>query len=242
VTTRRALALAFVLLCVWAGPVAARHGGVVIDARRATPGISLTLIEKAGSGGRTTYGLMTKGVPRGVMFGVWTKEFGQSFQQVAAGYRVNEAGVVEALDDAGRGHPIEELVLDPGAYPRGAVWEVALVSADLGISAFARVVPRPIAAHQGPCDVSLELVSRRGEQFLAAGRGFSPGESVVVEVQQASAATSKRVRALGDGRLPPDVITHGAPVADTHARYVVKGRACEVAVDYAWGEAALSRR
>jgi hypothetical protein len=238
---RRALALALAFW-LWAGPVAARHGGVVIDARRATPGIQLTLVEKTSGAGRTTYGLAAKGVPRGVLFGVWTKDFGQSFQQVTAGFRINDAGVLEALDDAGRPHPLDELVLDPGAYPRGAVWEVALVSADQATSAFAKIVPRPIAAHQGSCDLSLELVSRRGEQFLAAGRGFAPGESVVVELQQATATTNKRVRALADGKLPPEVIAHGAPGADTHARYVVKGRGCEVAVDYTWGEAALSRR
>jgi len=29
---------------------------------------------------------------------------------------------------------------------------------------------------------------------------------------------------------------------DFQARYVVRGRACEVAVDYTWGEPALTRR
>jgi hypothetical protein len=238
---RRALALALVL-CAYAVPVAARHGGVVIDARRATARIQLTLVERASPGARTTYGLVTAGVPRGVLFGVWTKDFGQSFQQVASGFRVNETGVLEALDDAGRPHRLEELVLDPGSYPRGAVWEVALVSADQAVTAFAKVVPRPIAAQQGACGLSLELVSRRGDRFLAAGQGFAPGEPVVVELQQARGTTEKRVRALPDGKLPPDVITHGTAAADVHARYVVKGRACEVAVDYTWGEPALTRR
>jgi hypothetical protein len=103
-------------------------------------------------------------------------------------------------------------------------------------------VPRPIAAHQGPCDLSLELVSRRGDSFLAAGQGFTPGESVVVELQQARGTTNKRVRALPDGKLPLDVITHGTAATDFHARYVVRGRVCEVAVDYTWGEPALTRR
>jgi hypothetical protein len=103
-------------------------------------------------------------------------------------------------------------------------------------------VPWPIAAHQGPCDLSLELVSRRGDRILAAGQGFTPGELVVVELQQARGTTNKRVRALPDGKLPLDVITHGTAATDFHARYVVRGRACEVAVDYIWGEPALTRR
>jgi hypothetical protein len=236
----RALGLALVL-CAYAVPVAARHGGVVIDARRATPGVQLTLVEKASPGPRTTYGLVAAGVPRGVLFGVWTKDFGQPFQQVASGFRLNELGVLEALDDAGRPQRLEEIALDPGSYPRGAVWEVALVSADHVIMAFAKVVPRPIAAQQGACSLSLELVSGRGDRFLAATLGFTPGEPVVVELQQAQGTTEKRVRVLPDGRLL-DVITHGTPAADPHARYTVKGRACEVAVDYAWGVPALTRR
>jgi hypothetical protein len=150
--------------------------------------------------------------------------------------------VLAALDDAGRPQRLEEIALDPGSYPRGAVWEVALVSADQAIMAFAKVVPRPIAAQQGACGLSLELVSGRGDRFLAAAGGFTPGEPVVVELQQARGTTEKRVRVLADGRLPLDVITHGTPAADPHARYTVKGRACEVAVDYAWGEPALTRR
>ena len=240
IAARRALGLALVL-CTYAVPVAARHGGVVIDARRATPGVQLTLVEKASPGQRTTYGLVAAGVPRGVLFGVWTKDFGQSFQQVASGFRLNE-DVLEALDEGGRPKRLEELVLDPGSYPRGAVWEVALVSADQAIMAFAKVVPRPIAAQQGACGLLLELVSRRGDRFLAAAWGFTPGESVVVELQQARGTTEARVRVLPDGRLPLNVISHASAAADPHARYTVKGRACEVAVDYTWGEPALTRR
>jgi hypothetical protein len=242
IAARRVLSLALALvLCAYAAPVGARHGGVVIDARRATPGVQLTLVEKASPGPRTTYGLVAAGVPRGVLFGVWTKDFGQSFQQVAAGFRLNEGGVLETVDDAGRPRRLEDLVLDPGSYPPGAVWEVALVSADQALMAFAKVVPRPIAAQQGACRLLLELVSRRGDRFLAAAQGFTPGESVVVELQQARSTTEKRVRVLPDGRLPLDVISHGTAAADPHARYTVKGRACEVAVDYTWGEPALTR-
>ena len=45
-----------------------------------------------------------------------------------------------------------------------------------------------------------------------------------------------------EGSLPPQVFLHASVNTDRRARYSVKGRSCEVAVDYDWGEAALVRR
>ena len=133
------------------------------------------------------------------------------------------------------------MVFEPGPSPQGAVWEVALVSADRTVSAFARVIPRPITARDGPCTVMLELVSRRGDRFLASGAGFAPGDDVTIESGHSGRVMQKRQRVSADGRLPPDVIAHAATGTDRTARYTVKGRSCEVAVEYTWGEATLSR-
>ncbi len=83
---------------------------------------------------------------------------------------------------------------------------------------------------------------RRGNRFLASGAGFAPGEDVSTELRYSGRVIRKGQRVSAEGRLPPDVISHGASGGDRHARYTVKGRSCEVAVQYEWGEPALTRR
>jgi hypothetical protein len=223
-----------------AAPAWARHGTAEFDPRRPTPGLRLTLVERPaepGSPGPATYRLTVAGAPRGVLFTIWTKAFGEPFQRIASGFRLTEAGALEAVDDAGRPRRLEDVVLEPGAYPRGAAWEVALVSADYALVAVARTTPRPITSTSGPCAVSLELASRRGERFLVTTRGFVPGETVSVRLDEAGHTTTRQLSILPEGRLPFDVITHHeGPGAERRARYTVTGSSCTVAVDYTWGE------
>ena len=239
----RRLALASLLL-LGAAPAAA-HEPIVLDARRATPGLRLELIElpPATTPARVGYRLRATGLPRGLVFDVWAKDFGHTFHEVAAGFRMDGSGALVSSEPDGAARPrrLDEMVFEPGPSPQGAVWEVALVSADRTVSAFARAIPRPITARDGPCTVALELVSRRGDRFLASGAGFAPGDDVTIESGHSGRVMQKRQRVSADGRLPPDVIAHGATGTDRNARYAVKGRSCEVAVEYTWGEATLSR-
>src|SRR5262249_41994512 len=158
------------------------HEPILLDTSRATPGLYLELSElpssKAPASTTARYQLRASGLPRGVVFSVWTKDFGHSFHEVAAGFWMDESRVIVSSEPAGTsGRPrrLDEMTFEPGPYPRGAVWEVALVSADRTLTAFAKVIPRPITARDGPCTVTLELVSLRGQRFMAAGTGFTPG-------------------------------------------------------------------
>jgi hypothetical protein len=234
----------FFLLCASASTA---HEPVLLDARRATPGLRLELAElpstTAPDATTARYRLRVSGLPRGVVFGVWAKGFGHSFHEVASGFRMDESGVMVSSELAGAGRPrrLDTMVLDPGPYPQGAVWEVALASVDLTFTVFAKVIPRPIMARDGPCTVALELVSRRGQRFMASGAGFAPGDDVITESRYAGQIIQKRRRISAEGLLPPDVISHDSSGADRSARYAVKGRSCEVAIEYVWGEPALSR-
>ena len=149
--------------------------------------------------------------------------------------------LVSIRDGDGRPRYLDEIVFEPGPYFRGAIWEVALVSQDRTITSFTQVIPRPMVARDGPCVVSLELVSHRGERFLATGGGFVPGDHVVVESRYAGRVNQKRRQVSAEGLLPPDVISHVAPGSDRSARYSVKGRSCEVTLEYEWGKSALRR-
>jgi hypothetical protein len=237
----------FALLLVVASPglVYARHGGeILLDARRATPGIQLELVEIPSAQASTTnprYRLRVKGLPADVTVGIWTKDFGSSFRELVDGFRADGTGALVRIGDDGRPVRLDKVVLEPDPHPSGAAWEVALASADKTVAAFARVIPRPIAAKVGSCALSLELVSRRGDRFVASGSGFAPGEDVTIESQDSGGVIRKRQRVGADGRLPADEIWHRS--GDSHdARYEVKSSGCAVAVSYRWGEPTLVQR
>jgi hypothetical protein len=239
----RTLALVLLLL-VAPIPVFARHGAMLIDARRATPGVHVELVEMQPQGPRRSplYHLRASGVPRDVVFSVWTKEFGGAFQEVLRRFRLDETGMLVGFDQSGQSQRLDRVALVPESYPRGAAWEVGLVSDDGTIMAFAKVIPKPITARSGACTLSLELVSRRGDRFLASGSGFAPGEVVAVEWRESERTVKRLERVGGDGQLPPDVLSHRASEVDHQARYSVTGRDCALALDYEWGDAALMRR
>jgi hypothetical protein len=77
---------------------------------------------------------------------------------------------------------------------------------------------------------------------MASGAGFTPGDDIVIESRYAGQIIQKRRRISAEGLLPPDVISHDSNSTDRSARYAVKSHSCEVAVEYEWGELALSRR
>jgi hypothetical protein len=230
------------LLLFWSAAAAARHGSGVLEPRRATPGIRLELLELPSSHGAAKYRLRAEGVPRGVTFDLWTKDFGQPFTEVFSGFRMDEAGVFVSVDGSGRPRRLEDIALDPGPYPKGAVWMVALASDDHRLSAFAKVIPHPIAVRDGPCSVSLELISLHGNRFVASGVGFAPGENVDIELRSSGRVTRRKQRVSPEGLLPLDVVSHGAISTDPNARYLVKALSCQPVVEYEWGEAALKRR
>src|SRR5262245_7410698 len=222
------------------------HDPALLDPNRAAPGIRLRLAQVSSpphsEAASPVYRLETIGLPRGVTFGVWTKEFAHAFHEVSTGFRVDDAGRLTTTSrEDGRPRYLDEMVFGPGPYFRGAIWEVAVASEDRTIAAFTKVIPRPLTARKGPCSVSLELVSHRGERFLASTTGFIPGEIAVIESRSAGRVHSKRLRVSSEGLLPPDVISHVSLDSDRNARYSIKGQACEVALEYRWGEAAFAR-
>jgi len=234
------VALAAVVLA-WTAAAQARHSNAVLDTRRATPGVSVDLVElpRTASRDAAKYRLRVTGMPAGMAFGVWTRSFGRDFVEVLSGLRPDASGVLMFGEGAGARQRLDDMEFDPGPYPRGAAWWVAVASEDHKVAAFARVVPYPIVARDGSCSISLELISLHGGRFIAIGDGFTPGEDVNIELHASSTVSRKRERVPPDGRLPLDVITHGTLGNDTVARYVVKARACAPSVEYNWGQSAI---
>jgi hypothetical protein len=226
---------------------ATAHDPFVLDARRAAPGgIQLELTEwpSAKVSNAMSYRLRAVGLPRQIIFALFTKDFSHSFHELASGFQLDGSGNIVSIEsrEGDQSRRLDEMLLKPGPYPRGAVWEVGLVSADRAFRAFAKVIPHPINAREGTCTISIELISQRGDRFIASGSGFIPEDDVMTESRYSGRVIQKRKRISPDGLLPPDVISHGARGADRSARYSIKGRSCDVAVDYDWGEPALVRR
>ncbi|MGH7770355.1 MAG: hypothetical protein ACREQP_23120 [Candidatus Binatia bacterium] len=134
------------------------------------------------------------------------------------------------------------MVFETGPYPRGAAWEIALVSADRALRAFAKVIPYPISAQNGSCAVGLELVSHLGDRFVASGAGFAPGEDVSTESRYSGRVIEKQRRISPEGLLLPGTLSHGAKGSERRASFSVRARSCNVVVSYEWGEPALVRR
>jgi hypothetical protein len=221
------------------------HEPILLDSRHATPGLQLRLVElPSGPAEPGRYRLEPSALPPGARFSVWTKDFGHTFHEVVSDLVVDPSGTLVAAtaDAAGRRQRVDEMALAPGPYPPGAIWEVALVSADRTLLAFAKVIPRPIHAEDGACAVSLQLVSHRGERFLTSGEGFVPGDDVLIESRVAGRLTRKRQRVGPDGRLRSDVLSHVDVGGDRTARYAVTGQRCAVAIEYVWGNRALERQ
>jgi len=187
--------------------------------------------------------MIVSGLSPGLVYNIWAREFGHSFRLIAPGFLLMSGATVPmARDFEGTGPRwLDQVVFSPGPYPRGAAWDVAIASEDLRLTAFARVIPRPIIARDGACAVSLELASRRADRFVASGSGFVPGEEVTTELTYAGQDVRARRRISMDGRLLPEALSYAAAGADPRARYSVAGRACRITIDYQWGEAGLDR-
>jgi hypothetical protein len=230
------------LLSIFSSPAFA-HDPFILDARRAVPeSIRLDLVELSTTPGMSKrYRLQASGAPRGIVFGVFTKDFAHSFHEAAAGFQADESGNLFSGGGHGR-QRLDDMVFETGPYPRGAAWEIALVSADRALRAFAKVIPYPISAHNGSCVVGVELVSHRGDRFVATGAGFAPGEDVSTESRYSGRVIQKQRRISPEGILLPETLSHGAKSSERRASFAVRARSCNVVVSYEWGEPALFRR
>lgn len=235
-----------VCLVLLAASTTAAHEDHRMDPHHPTPGLRLEMRElpRTSPSASVTYRLHAVGFPRGVSLNVWAQDFGHDFRLAASKVEVDDSGKLVSSNHVGSGlgHQATQIVFGPGPYPRGAAWRVALVSQDYALKAFAAAIPYPITGRDGPCTVSLEVVSYGGDHFVATGTGFAPGDEVVTEARYSGRTIQKRQRISSGGLLPLSVISHQAIGTDRSARYLAKGRLCEVAVEYTWGEAALLRR
>src|SRR2546427_5402145 len=141
--------VALALLCA---PPTFAHDPIRFDSRRVVPGATLEIVEVSRDATTVRYRVKASGVPRGLVTGVWANEFGHGYHQLVADLRVDDAGdLVSAEPAPGGSRKLDDMVFEPDALPSGAGWEVAIVTEDRKIVAYAKVIPHPIVGRSGPC-------------------------------------------------------------------------------------------
>ena len=146
------------------------------------------------------------GLPRGVVFGVFTKPFDHGFHEAESGFQLDEAGELVSNSKPAPSAGWMTSRSGRGLIPWGRLGEVALVSSDRAVRIFAKTIPYPITAYDGVCKVSLELADHLGDRFVASGAGFPPGDEVVTELRYSGSLLIRSERRISpEGLLMPEL-------------------------------------
>lgn len=177
------------------------------------------------------YELRGSGFPQDKKYELW---LGISFQKPVHTkfvFHVNSMG--EIVNEAGR---ISRFSV--GNYHKGEPCSVGLISTDGSIKAFAKVYPFPLQASDGPCHLTLEMLTSDGKTFGVIGRGFPPNR-VVESVSQSGSEVIRGQQQVNKNGDFGAVVLPANVSGDTRASYGINSSACKVKVDYEWGGAAL---
>jgi hypothetical protein len=202
------------------------------DARYASPGTSLTIVEldrsSAGSVTDVHYEVRARGFPDNAPGTLWTK-YGTRFIETAA--HLEADGLVAS--DSG----LTEFALS--GYVLGQPFDVAFESGSQ--RAHAKVYPHPnTAMGTGGSRATVEVASEDGFLMVVIFEGFAPGETirVVSEYEEEHVELVVTCSARGDAEVP---ILFGWPDRGT-ARITATGAGGEVTVQYDVGRDALVPR
>ncbi len=221
----------------------------------ATPGVRLSLeetgrvMDPTTGTARFTYKLLGKGFPSKKSFTLWGTPFDTDPDQRVPfpigfmGEFSIDPDSLEALT-SNLGGRLDRATFYVKDFLKGQPYELALISEDLAVKAFAKVIPLPLEARgEGQCRLWLELVNLAGLGYDVYGEGFEPFEEIDIGLQAEGAAPSgKTLKASKDGTftmpLRPGVIGQDGGKAIITAR----GKFCQLTVRYQWGSLALQHQ
>jgi hypothetical protein len=203
-----------------------------------TQGMQLILKEmsrqKVKSETDVTYAISSSGLPTDQVYTMWFKPFTTEAPIPKTQYKVDASG---ALITADSGQPLQDISV--GAYARGQAFNLALMNEDKSIQVFATVIPFPIEASSGTCQLTAELAARDGTTFMITGGGFEPNETINMISNSEGEVLPFTVQAGPDGvfhsmELPAVVGKQSGTVSDT-----ATGKKCNLTLKYTWGPDAL---
>ncbi|MGH9862622.1 MAG: hypothetical protein ACRD35_04285, partial [Candidatus Acidiferrales bacterium] len=228
-------------------------------AEKDSPGVkpSMREAEREQLSGKTDvlYQLTASGFPAGKQYVLWAKRLLASEPEiVAAGFQVDPEGRAvctprpAGLRRARRWLPwcadFEKSRFGLDSPRAGQPFRLGLISSDLAIRGFAKEIPIPIEAQDGPCRLSVELASPTGEAFAVWGEGFPPGEEIVSSgASDADVIPEYNEKAYSKA---PDTgkilwLVSPAVVGKQSGWYMltVTGKSCKVTVKFQWGPPAM---
>ena len=204
-----------------------------------TPGAVLTL-QELGRGTKdgkqvVQYRLVGSGFPQGKSYKVWFRNVGASPSAWKLDFYVDNSGELIGND----GPALAAITLNAAHFAKGEPLEAMVISTDQTVKAFAKAIPFPIEAKEGRCRLWLELASRKGGLFMVFAEGFEPEEEVATVSRSNGEVLQQKIKASGDGKLPPIGLLPAAVSRQYAANYTVISKSCNLTVLYEWGPPAL---
>lgn len=200
------------------------------DSRFASPGTSLSLVEKERmrlpQGTLVMYELRASGFPHDQPLVLWSNSGGE-YSSLSA--TVNADGLVSVAQLPGG--------LGMMGPVRGQAFDIALTVPGSDLRAQAKVIPLPIEARgESGCAAAAELISRDGDLFAITFSGFGPGESVETTSAFKKEVHKKTQAATEKGEVGI-LVMHSKRGGTASA--TAKGSSCTVTLQYAVGRNAL---
>ena len=140
------------------------------------------------------------------------------------------------------GVPLSNLLRMHGVrFQPGLPMAIAVRSTDGAHATYAKLIPNPIKAANGACEVELELVSTDARTYVAYGTGFPPGQSVSLTWTYAKNAQKSSATTDSDGSFVAAINHPGEAKGRGKWNAVLEAAtpACRVTVEYKWGEAGM---
>jgi hypothetical protein len=213
------------------------------ELRNAAPGVVLTLEElrrrTRGAKQLVDYRLVVSGLPKDKTFKLWSKSLDRPPDFAFLTVYHDSSG---DLVFEGGGERFKEVKISLSDFAKGEPIEYALISTDQAIQAYTRVVLFPIEAKDGPCVLSVQLGSRRGDVFLVMGQGFEPEGEVTIKSHSEGEVVSGTSPLSRDGKFATVVTPAVRGKRSGKASFTASGKDCSPTVDFEWGPPALRKQ
>jgi hypothetical protein len=223
------------------------------------PNVRLNLKEgdRKNGGGFTKvmYHLENSGFPAGKSYTVWMKQSGdQKIIPFISGYSADASGKLVcppepqpnapnssdlAIPCAKLSMPLDQFPFGIGHYHKGEPFDLAVVSTDGAVRAFARAYPFPIQAHDAKCSLTVELRAADGNYFLIQGAGFESGEDVKIVSTSGKEVIGDSQKVSPQGEFSTTVLPAVKGKDSGSFNFTATGASCRPSVTFEWGRAAM---